>query len=144
HKVPLTSDAILDESAKRRWSRAYLSLTHCDPNQKKAFTGNPDHPVVNWISAQSAPPMLPPYSAGSAKSRLITMLETAHNEVKLTTEEFDKLKAWIDLGVPFCGDYREANAWTEQEREKYDRYQAKRDRLTAEERAALAQMLQAP
>ncbi len=144
HKVPLTSDELFDERAKRHWSVAYLSLTHADLKRKKDFTGNPNHPVVNWISAQSAPPMLPPYSAGSARSKLITMIESAHNQVKLTVEEMDKLKAWIDLGVPYCADYREANAWTDEEHEKYNRYQAKRNRLADEERAAIAEMLRVP
>jgi hypothetical protein len=131
HKVPLTSDEILDAQAKRRWSRAYLTLTHA---------GDANHPVVNWISAQSAPPMLPPYSAGSAKSKLISQLESGHNRVKLLREEMDKLAAWIDLGVPYCADYRESNAWTDAERAKYDRYQAKRERLATEERAAIAEL----
>ena len=25
------------------------------------------------------------------------------------------MAAWIDLAVPYCGDYIEANAWTEDE-----------------------------
>ena len=143
HRFPLLSDEVLDESAKRRWSRSYLTLTHADTHRRNAFTGDPDHPLVNWISAQSAPPMLPPYSAGSAKSKLIEFLERSHLDNRLGAEEMDKLKAWIDLGVPYCADYRESNAWTEEENEKYDRYQAKRDRLSAEEKAAIAEMLKA-
>ncbi len=140
HKFPLIADEIPDVRAKRRWSRAYLALTHADIGRRNAFAGDPDHPVVNWISVQSAPPMLPPYSAGSAKSKLIAQLEAGHNRVRLSREEMDKLKAWIDLGVPYCADYRESNAWTDAERAEYNRYQAKRDRLTAEERAVIVEL----
>jgi len=33
-----------------------------------------------------------------------------HKGVILSREEFDTFACGIDLGVPFCGDYREANA----------------------------------
>lgn len=33
--------------------------------------------------------------------------------IKLSREELDKLAAWIDMVVPYCGDYVEANAWSE-------------------------------
>ena len=36
--------------------------------------------IVNWLNVQSIPPMLPPYHAGSSQSKLISMLETGHNE----------------------------------------------------------------
>jgi expansin (peptidoglycan-binding protein) len=51
----------------------------------------------------------------------------------MTQEELVKLSAWIDLGVPFCGDYVEANAWTEAEKAKYQHFQDKRTRLAEEE-----------
>ena len=70
--------------------------------------------------------MLKPYSAGAAKSKLIKMLKEKHNKVQLTTEELEKIACWIDLLIPFCGDYKEANAWTENEMKKYDRFMQKR------------------
>jgi hypothetical protein len=81
--------------------------------------------------------MLAAYSAGSASSKLIQLLADGHEGVELSREEMDKLCAWIDLGVPFCGDYREANSWNSEEVAKYDRYMAKRERLAAEERVFL-------
>jgi len=109
----------LDSRSKRLWSDSYLALTQ---------NGVPNR-VVYWLNVQSIPPMLPPYHAGSAKSELIDMLEKGHNKVKLTREEMDKLCCWIDLLVPYCGDYLEANAWSDAEKAKYARYQAKRDRM---------------
>ncbi|MCX7824622.1 MAG: hypothetical protein N2689_03595 [Verrucomicrobiae bacterium] len=138
--LDLTAAEVLDTTAKRRWSRAYVSLTHAIQTPPGGFLpdrrdlrGNPDHPLVNWVSAQSPPPMLPPYPAGSNRSKLIEMLDRGHNDVKLSREAMDKLAAWMDLGVPFCGDYIEANAWTEEEKAKYQRYFEKRKRLEAEE-----------
>jgi hypothetical protein len=85
--------------------------------------------VVNWIGAQSAPEELPPYFAGAARSELLTMLERGHQGVKLSREELDKIACWIDLLVPYCGDYREANAWTEEEMKKHERYAEKRRQM---------------
>ena len=70
--------------------------------------------------------MLPPYSAGATKSPLLKILEKGHYEVKLDAAEVEKIACWIDLLVPFCGDYTEAAAWTLEERQKYERYFAKR------------------
>jgi hypothetical protein len=82
--------------------------------------------VVNWIGAQSVPEALPAYFAGAARSELMTMLEKGHQGVKLSREELEKIACWIDLLVPYCGDYREANAWTEEEMKKHERYAEKR------------------
>ena len=65
---------------------------------------------------------------------MLPLLEAGHYGVKLTREELDKLACWIDLFVPFCGDYTEANAWSAEETEEYQRYLAKRKRMEAIER----------
>jgi hypothetical protein len=133
---------VADEPARRKWSESYLALTGSKrrENRKGAFTGQSTD-VVNWISVQSAPPMLPPYFAGAAKSRLMTMLEQGHYGVGLSREETDKFACWIDLLVPYCGDYVEANAWSPQEAERYERFAAKRKRSEAEEAANVAEFL---
>ncbi len=109
-----------DEKAGRAWSDSYLYLTN---------KGDPSDGVVRWLNVQSIPPMLPPYFAGSAKSPLIAMLEEGHEGVKLSQEEMDKISCWIDLLVPYCGDYIEGNCWGEKELEKYLHYQKKRDEM---------------
>jgi len=127
----LLSEPNLDKGAKRYWSDSYLALTQ---------RGKPNR-LVQRLNAQSIPPMLPPYFAGSAKSGLIAMLTTGHNGVKLSREEMDKLCCWIDLLVPYCGDYTEANAWNKGEKRKYARYFAKRQRMAVWERANIEAML---
>lgn len=134
----LTDQEIVDSRAKRRWSASYLALTHARPDAPTdggKWRGDPNHEIVNWISTQSGPPMLPPYSFGAARSKLIKQLMEGHENVSLSREEMEKLAAWIDLGVPYCGDYVEANAWSPAEMEKYERYAAKRQRLANEELA---------
>ena len=37
------------------------------------------------------------------------------------------ISAWIDLLVPFCGTYEEANDWTDDDKETAAYQQAKRD-----------------
>jgi len=145
----MTDREVLDQRAKRRWTESYLALTHARPDDQgsqSGWRGNPDDPILNWVSAQSAPPMLPPYSAGSGRSKIIEMLHEGHTKrhetVTLSGEELDKLMAWIDLGVPFCGGYVEANAWSADELEKYQRYFEKRQRLAAEEQANIGVWLQ--
>ena len=129
----LTSAPNVDKDSGRIWSDAYLYLT----NQ-----GNMT-PVVNWIGTQSIPPMLPPYFAGAAKSSLIEMLEKGHQKVQLSQEEMDKIACWIDLLVPYCGDYTEATDWSPNESQKYERYFLKRRRMQEIERAGINEMLAA-
>lgn len=92
------------------WSPAYRSLA----NRR----------VADWINIQESPAMLPPYHAGAARSRLITMLREGHYGVKLAAEEMDRIACWIDLLVPCFGDYTEGLSGDALER--YNRYAAKR------------------
>ncbi|MEI8234379.1 MAG: hypothetical protein WCH57_06795 [Verrucomicrobiota bacterium] len=132
-KFSLLGDSTLYYQSKRHWSDAYLYLT----NHGKSNAS------VNWIGAQSIPPMLPPYFAGSAKSSLLGMLEKGHHDVKLSREEFDKIACWIDLLVPYCGEYTEAAAWTPVEFSNYDCYLQKRRQMQELERAGIEAMLTA-
>ncbi|MEE8450736.1 MAG: hypothetical protein V3R99_02445 [Thermoguttaceae bacterium] len=126
-KFLLTGEPVLDAGSKRYWSRAYLTLTQTKEGQSRGLSNE----LVNWISNSSEPSMIPPQYGGSTRSKLITIHEEGPNEVKLSREELDKLAAWIDLVVPFCGDYVEANAWNEGELR------------TAEERLALRKEMDA-
>jgi hypothetical protein len=128
-----------ERASGRAWSDAYLAFTQ--PRPLGGYLSGRPNSLVRWISAQSAPPMLPPYHAGAAKSRLITMLAEGHNDVKLSREEMDKIACWIDLLVPYCGDYLEANIWTRAEREKYNYYLKKRHRMEAFEAENIADLI---
>jgi hypothetical protein len=61
---------------------------------------------------------------------LIALLEAGHEEIRLSREEMDKLACWIDLAIPYCGDYAEANLWTETNKQDYKSRVAERRRLS--------------
>ena len=91
-----------------------------------------DRRVANWINIQSAPPMLPPYSAGAAQSRLIQLLaDGSHYGIRLSRPELDRFIVWIDLLVPYCGDYTEA--MNEAAVPRYTQFLDKRQRWQSEE-----------
>ena len=142
----LTATEVIDRGAKRKWTRGYLTLTHSrsDNGQEtggSGWRGNPDEKMLNWISAASVPTPLSTYSAGANRSLLIDILEKKHKDVEMSKEEMEKLSAWIDLGVPFCGDYTEANSWNDEEKAKYQRYFDKRKRFEREERQPIQSAL---
>jgi hypothetical protein len=124
-----------DTTAKRSWSDAYLNLTLSTASDNYeavgAYFGVFDGRMVNWIGSQSIPAPLPPYAAGAACSALFPLLAGGHYGVTLSREELDKLACWIDLFVPYCGDYLESNTWNDGESAKYERYLAKRKRMEA-------------
>jgi hypothetical protein len=95
--------------------------------------------VANWINIQSQPSMLPPYNAGAARSKLIAMLEEGHNGVKLAPEELERFVVWIDLLVPYCGDYTEAMA--EQHIPRYEHFLNKRKRWEEQEAENIKSLL---
>ena len=130
-----------DTVAKRAWSDAYLALTGVKGTGRTGSLAGQQNKMVNWVNIQSAPPMLPPYAAGAAKSGLITMLTNGHNKVKLSPEELDKIACWIDLLVPYCADYAEAGAWSDKEMETYEYFLAKRKKSEQREAADIAEML---
>jgi hypothetical protein len=116
-QCPNNGDASQD--AHRAFTASYLNLT------KFGHGGE----GVNWISAQSRPSLLPPYFAGAAKSSLMRHLEPGHNDVNVTQAEKERVACWIDLCVPFCGSYTEANTWEPQVKATYLYFEAKRARL---------------
>ncbi|MCX7007606.1 MAG: hypothetical protein NTY53_10230 [Kiritimatiellaeota bacterium] len=135
-KLPnLTATPVLDPPAKRTWTKSYLTLTGAKLETEGKVVRPPyrgsTNALVNWVHAQSAPPMLPPYACGSSQSGLLGMLERGHGDPKLSHAEIDRIACWIDLAVPFCGDYVEANAWTPDEKERYAHFLAKRSALAA-------------
>ncbi|MDO4584987.1 MAG: hypothetical protein Q4D62_12890 [Planctomycetia bacterium] len=89
-----------DQQFMRRFATSYLHLT---------AMGNDRNPLVHWINAEIRPTMLPPYFAGAARSKLMAYLEPTHYDVSLTDYEKRMIACWIDLLVPFCGSYFEAN-----------------------------------
>ncbi|MFI5380164.1 MAG: hypothetical protein ACHRHE_12770 [Tepidisphaerales bacterium] len=127
----LLGETTVDEKSKRNWSDSYLALTQ---------RGHANR-MVKWIGAQSVPSMLPPMFSGSTQSGLLPLLERGHYDVKVSRDEYERLACWIDLLIPYCGDYTEAAAWTEKEKAKYQHFLDKRRRLEAEDRENIKALL---
>ncbi|MBQ4199193.1 MAG: hypothetical protein II649_04860 [Kiritimatiellae bacterium] len=49
----------------------------------------------------------------------------------MTDVERRTLACWVDLSVPFCGDYEENATWSEQERARWKRAVEKSRRMAA-------------
>ncbi len=129
----LRSSPVTESRSGRNWTESYLALLRAEKrrgSQQNLYYAK-SHRLLNWISPQSGPEMLKPYSFGAAGSPLLAMLKKGHNDVALTREELDKLACWIDLAVPFCGDYTEANCWSPKETQWYARQTEKQRRLAA-------------
>ena len=123
---------------QRAWSKSYLNLLEATYHERQRnWVGDPDNGLVRWIHKQSRPTELPPYHAGAARSPLLDMIDAGHHDVKLDDVEFRKLAAWIDLLVPFSGDYREGGHWSERDHAYYTYYETKRTRHHEEEQASL-------
>ncbi len=75
-----------------RFSSAYLAL----------------HPFVRRPGLESDIHILPPREFEASTSQLVQMLRKGHRGVRLTPEDWDRLITWIDLNVPYAGDWQEA------------------------------------
>jgi hypothetical protein len=122
--------------ASRSFSESYINLTRKGRRNDLVF----------WADVQSAPPMLPPYYAGSVKSKLVSMFDEgnrseAHKDIVLTDNERQRLALWIDLLIPFSGSYTERHHWTPAQQAEYAYYQMKRDTMEAIERNNIQQFL---
>jgi len=97
--------------AKKKAPFSLETKTHYERESRKvwseAYTNLANRKYCNWIDPQSPPSMLPPYHAGAVKSPIIAMLRKGHNKVKLSKEELDKMICWIDLAIPYTGNYTE-------------------------------------
>lgn len=129
----LSGELVTLDTMKRKFSRSYLALTHAQGTK-----GDWNHPLVNWIDCMSEPSLLPPYHRGAGTSQLLALLAKGHEDVRLTAEEREKLACWIDLLVPYCGDYLEANTWSAAEQEAYAKTTARRKQIEEQEQAELA------
>ena len=51
--------------------------------------------------------IVPPYSVGSSKSKLVHLLAKGHHDVHLSTDDWRRIKTWIDSNCPLWPDYRD-------------------------------------
>ena len=126
----------------RRFSQSYLTLLQStyDEKRNQLSPGKPNA-LVNYYHRLTIPTEKGAYYTGSTQSKLLTMLEEGHKQVKLNTEELEKIAAWIDLSVPFVGDYDADNVWTPAEQKKYDDRIKLRRKMEAIDRENIKQFI---
>ena len=73
----LTDEKTCDDETKRYWHKSYHALTEENRTQ--------------WVDAMGPPDMIPAYSTGAIKSRLVDTLIAGHNDVWLSKEELRKI-----------------------------------------------------
>ena len=122
-KIDLTDTIVLDlpgdrtsNATRRKFYQSYLTLLKVGRNRGKDDLRLDPGMSNDWVSYWTrllTVELTPPYYAGAAKSKLITMLKKGHSKTALTPDEISIVSAWIDLNVPFIGEYDEMNDWNE-------------------------------
>ena len=115
----------------RNWTESYIGLLQAAKKKsgKRDTYHAKSNDFINWISPQSGPEVMRPWSFGAARCPMLKLLKEGHGGIELSEQELEKLACWIDLAVPFCGDYTEANCWSETEKRWYRRQVEKQKRL---------------
>jgi hypothetical protein len=127
----LRATPLWDDAARKFWNTSYHELISTDRAHGPANDTSQRLGVIaeqsrylNWIGRWSVPVMIPPYSHGSSRSSLISLLESGHQDVRMTQEEMAKISCWIDLALPHSGEWTEG--MTAEDREIYTRVYQKR------------------
>lgn len=84
------------------FNHSYTNLMRLSP-AAYIRAGHENNDKLPLISSVGAGPVkiIPPYSWGSQRSRLVRMLQKGHGDVKLDRESFDRIVTWIDLNTPY-------------------------------------------
>lgn len=107
-----------DDDHKRAFTRSYLNLTNNGKVEGSQW--------VKWLEVRSRSAMLPPYFTGSSQSLIMDYLEPSHYDVAVSEQEKRAFACWIDLLIPFCGSYTDANTWSPVDKITYLYYLQKR------------------
>ncbi len=98
------SDGALDLSGEMTglFCRSYENIIQKDlVGYIQEFIG----PKPEAADAMGYAPAVPPYTYGSHKSKLISVLRAGHYDAKLTREEFVRLTTWVNANAPYYGSY---------------------------------------
>jgi len=127
----LRATPVWDAAARKFWNRSYHELISTDRPRGPANDTDQRLGVIeerskylSWIGRWSVPVPIPPYSHGSSRSPLVSLLKSGHEDVRMTREEMDKISCWIDLALPHSGQWTEG--MTPEDKECYLRVHKKR------------------
>lgn len=79
------------------------------PESKYSLAYENLHPYVRRPGLEADIHLLPPREFEASTSPLVQLLAKGHQGVKLTPEEWDRLVTWIDLNIPYYGDWQEVH-----------------------------------
>lgn len=132
------------ESTLRQYDQSYLTLLDAEHDRGDGTIGaGMTNKWVNYFTRFRTVELTPPYAFGSANSGLIDLIRSGHQGVALTEDELDIICAWIDLNVPFVGDYDEMNIWTPTLQTNYQTKVQKRLEMEAIEQVNIDAFIQA-
>ena len=106
--------------------------------------GAKNRTYIDWPDIHSPPYLMKAPIAGAANSPMMEMLRNpsgAHADVRLSEIDLRKIALWIDLFVPFCGSYDEANLWNIHEKSLYEFYVKKREASEEVERVNIEKLV---
>jgi hypothetical protein len=98
------ADGKLDLSGEMTelFCRSYEAIIHKDlVAYIQEFVG----PKPEGADAMGYAAAVPPYTYGSHRSKLISVLRAGHYDVKLPREDFVRLVTWVDANAPYYGSY---------------------------------------
>lgn len=87
---PYAGNVILTGDRGPMFSHSYVTMT-----VRELFVDGRDKPESNYA----------PRTIGSSASRILTMLDGDHYDVKATDHEKKMLRLWIEVGAPYPGTY---------------------------------------
>ena len=95
-------DLVLTGEMTELFCKSYESIIHKDlVGYIQEFVG----PKPDGADAMGYAPAVPPYTYGSHKSRLVSVLRAGHHDVNLPREDWIKLVTWVDANAPYYGSY---------------------------------------
>jgi hypothetical protein len=95
------------------FNASYVTLMARSPAIWQLPKAGKPKPLVSTVGTGPLP-VVPPYSWGSHRSRLVDLLRAGHEKVAIPPEDLDRIVTWIDLNAPYYAayeDYYTGNTW---------------------------------
>ncbi len=89
-----------------------FNTSYHELRSKSAMRWYPDRPGKEKLLVKAVddgpPEVLPAYSWGSHRSKLVDVIRSGHKDVWLDKESIDRIVTWIDMNAPYYGSYASA------------------------------------
>lgn len=108
------------QSTRHKFYQSYLTLLEVGRRRDGTLDCGVPNDNVNYFTRLATVELTPPYYAGSTQSGLMKKLLAGHGKTQLSPAEIETIATWIDLNVPFIGEYDELNTWDEKANTYWD------------------------